>query len=118
MERAKELRHDMTRQECHLWYDFLRDYRPKFYRQRPIGHYIVDFVCPSVALVVELDGEQHYEEEQLKHDEQRTIYLSLQGYRVLRLINADINQNFDAICEFIDQAVHDDSIQGRWNDQY
>ena len=117
MERAKELRHDMTRQESHLWHDFLRDYRPKFYRQRPIGHYIVDFVCPSVALVVELDGEQHYEEEQLKHDEQRTIYLSLQGYRVLRLINADINQNFDAICEFIDQAVHDDSIQGRWNGQ-
>lgn len=117
MERAKELRRNMTPQERHLWYDFLRQYRPKFYRQRPIGPYIVDFVCPLSALIVELDGGQHYEEKTLQYDEQRTAYLLSQGYRVLRLINTDINQKFDMVCELIDSAVHDVSMRGRWNSE-
>ena len=49
----------MTRQEKHLWYDFLRSYPIKFYRQRPIGNYIVDFYCSEAHLVIELDGNQH-----------------------------------------------------------
>jgi len=117
MERARELRHEMTPQERHLWYDFLRPYRPKFYRQRPIGPYIADFVCPLAALVVELDGGQHYDEEHLAYDEQRTKYLLSQGYRVLRLINTDVNRKFETICEFIDRAVHDSSLQGQWNSE-
>ena len=57
--RAQELRRNMTRQEKHLWYDFLRSYPIKFYRQRPIGNYIVDFYCSEAHLVIELDGNQH-----------------------------------------------------------
>ena len=117
MERAKELRHNMTRQERRLWYEFLRDYRPKFYRQRPIGPYIVDFACPSAKLVVELDGGQHYEDDHLQYDEQRTKYLLSQGYRVLRLINSDVDRKFEAICEFLDRVVHDITLQGRWNSE-
>ena len=117
MERAKELRHDMTRQERHLWYDFLRQYRPKFYRQRPIGPYIADFACPSAGLIVELDGGQHYEEEQRSYDEQRTKYLFSQGYRVLRFINSDVDHRFETVCAFVDRAVHNDSLQGRWNSE-
>lgn len=56
---ARELRRNMTRQEKHLWYDFLRSYPIKFYRQRPIGNYIVDFYCSEAHLVIELDGNQH-----------------------------------------------------------
>jgi len=117
MEHAKELRHNMTEQERHLWYDFLRSYRPKFYRQRPIGTYVVDFVCPSSNLVVELDGGQHYEEENMQYDAQRTKYLSSQGYRVLRFINTDVDRKFEAVCELVNRAVHDTSLQGRWNSE-
>ena len=112
---AKSLRHSMTPEERHLWYDFLRGYRPKFYRQRAIGEYIADFVCPHARLVVELDGAQHYDATQLTHDERRTHYLHACGYRVLRLLNRDIKQNFAATCELIRQAVNDVSIEGRIN---
>ena len=54
----------MTRQERHLWYDFLKQYPVVFRRQKQFGHYIVDFYCASVKLVVELDGSQHYEPEE------------------------------------------------------
>ena len=55
---AKKLRKAMTRQEKHLWYDFLRNYRCKWYKQKPIGRYIADFYCGRVKLIVELDGSQ------------------------------------------------------------
>lgn len=58
----------MTRQEKHLWYDFLRSYPIKFYRQRPIGNYIVDFYCSEAHLVIELDGNQHYDPDAEKYD--------------------------------------------------
>ena len=112
---AKTLRHQMTPEERHLWYDFLRMYQPKFYRQRAIGTYIVDFVCPQVRLVLELDGAQHYEAEQRSHDERRTHYLHTCGYRVLRLLNRDIWQHFADTCELIQQAVSDNGIEGRIN---
>ncbi len=57
---ARRLRHEMTRHERHLWYDFLKDYPAHIYKQRIIGNYIADFYCPSANLVIELDGNQHY----------------------------------------------------------
>ena len=66
---AKSLRQNMTPQERHLWYDFLRLAPARFQRQRPIGRYIVDFVCVSAKLIVELDGSQHCEPEALVWDE-------------------------------------------------
>ena len=59
---ARKLRKDMTREERHLWYDFLREYPIRFLRQKVIGSYVVDFYCAAAKLVVELDGAQHYEE--------------------------------------------------------
>ena len=53
---AKELRKNMTKEERHLWYDFLRDYPVRFQRQKVFGNYIVDFYCASAKLIVELDG--------------------------------------------------------------
>ena len=61
---AKQLRRDMTKEERRLWYDFLRTYPAHVYRQRVIGHYIVDFYCAEAKLVIELDGSQHYEPEE------------------------------------------------------
>ena len=51
----------MTKEERHLWYDFLRTLPVNFYRQKVLGSYIVDFYCASAKLVIELDGSQHFE---------------------------------------------------------
>ena len=59
--RARELREDLTREERHLWYDYLRYHPVHWYKQRIIEDYIVDFYCPSAKLAVELDGWQHQE---------------------------------------------------------
>ena len=60
---ARELRKNMTKEEKHLWYDFLRTYPIKFMRQKIIGRYIADFYCAKANLVIELDGSRHYETE-------------------------------------------------------
>ena len=62
--KAKKLRNNMTKEERHLWYDFLKEYGVHFYRQKPIGNYIVDFYCARVRLVIERDGSEHYEDEE------------------------------------------------------
>ena len=58
---SKILRKNMTKEERHLWYDFLRDYPVRFLRQKVIDNYIVDFYCSKARLIIELDGSQHYE---------------------------------------------------------
>jgi very-short-patch-repair endonuclease len=96
------LRNNATRQENHLWYDFLRTYPLHFYRQRIIGEYIVDFYCPKAKLVIELDGLQHFKENAQKYDVVRTQYMNSLGLYVLRFTNQDINNNFEGVCEIVD----------------
>lgn len=103
---ARSLRREMTPQERHLWYDFLREYPVKFYKQRIIGPFIVDFYCASAKLVIELDGSQHYEEQGQSYDAERTAYLEALGLKVLRFSNADINSRFKSVCEAIHNAIH------------
>ena len=102
---AKNLRKNMTKEERHLWYDFLRSYPVKFLRQKVLGQYIVDFYCAEAKLIVELDGSQHYEDKEMEYDAERTTYLELYGVRVLRIPNNEVNQNFSGVCEYIDLAV-------------
>ena len=102
---AKNLRKNMTKEERHLWYDFLRSYPVKFLRQKIFGKYIVDFYCAEAKLVVELDGSQHYEATGMESDAERTAYLSQYGVRVLRIPNNEVNQNFAGVCAYIDLAV-------------
>ena len=104
--RAKQLRKDATKQEKHLWYDYLRDYPFRFQRQKSIGNYIVDFYCHKVGLVVELDGSQHYEEDAMQYDTKRTEYLNALGLTVLRILNIDIDRNFEGVCMEIDKTVY------------
>ena len=103
--RAKELRKTATPQERHLWYDFLSRYPVRFQRQKTVGRYIVDFYCHRAHLVVELDGSQHYEEQGIARDAERTTYLMQQGLFVLRFSNAKINCKFHFVCEQIDRTV-------------
>ena len=102
---ARNLRKNMTKEERHLWYDFLRAYPVKFLRQKILGKYIVDFYCAEAKLIVELDGSQHYEDKEMEYDAERTTYLELYGVRVLRIPNNEVNQNFSGVCEYIDLAV-------------
>ena len=102
---AKNLRKNMTKEERHLWYEFLRNYPVRFSRQKILGKYIVDFYCAKAKLVLELDGSQHYEEKGIKEDTQRTEFLKDYGLTVIRIPNNEINNNFYGVCEYIDEVV-------------
>ena len=99
--KAKRLRKNMTKQERHLWYDFLRNRPEKWYKQKVIGNYIVDFCCDSFRIIIELDGSQHYEEKSIEYDNKRSKYLENMGYKVIRFINTDVDYRFDSVCESI-----------------
>ena len=102
---ARNLRKNMTKEERRLWYDFLRQYPVRITRQKVLGHYIADFYCAKANLVIELDGSQHYEPEELEKDAERTAYLEDYGIKVLRIPNNEVMQNFAGVCEYIDQIV-------------
>ena len=95
----------MTKEERHLWYDFLRRYPIRFSRQKILGKYVVDFYSASAKLIIELDGSQHYDEKGIERDAERTAYLERYGLRVLRIPNNQINQNFNGVCEYIDSVI-------------
>ena len=102
---AKNLRKNQTKEERHLWYDFLREYPVRFIRQKIIGQYIVDFYCAKANLVIELDGSQHFEPEERKKDAERTAFLEGYGLQIIRIPNNEISRNFRGVCEYIDGAV-------------
>ena len=102
---ARTLRKHMTKEEAHLWYQFLCRYKPRFHRQYVIGNYIADFYCHQAKLVVELDGSQHYTPEEKQRDQIRTEYLQSLGLQVLRFSNLDVMQRFRSVCEAIDLTV-------------
>ena len=98
---AQTLRREMTREERHLWYDFLKQLPLTINRQKVIGPYIADFYCAKAKLVIELDGSQHYDEAQIRLDQARTRYFQSLGLAVVRYTNADVNLRFAAVCEDI-----------------
>lgn len=102
---ARNLRKNMTKEERHLWYDYLRNYKIRFLRQKVIDNYIVDFYCSKAKLVIELDGSQHYDQKGLLKDKIRTERIERYNITVLRIPNSEINANFDGVCEFIDNYV-------------
>ncbi len=110
---AKQLRKEMTREERHLWYDFLRSYPVRFSRQKVLGKYIADFYSAEAKLVIELDGSQHYEDRNIKNDADRTAFLEGYGLRVIRIPNNEVGRNFRGVCEYIDTAVRQSLSQLR-----
>ena len=102
---ARALRKNMTKEEKHLWYDFLKTYPVRFLRQKVIDNYIVDFYCHSARLIIELDGSQHYEEKGLLKDKIRTEIIEQRNLTVVRIPNNEVNRNFEEVCQYIDIAV-------------
>ena len=98
---AKNLRKNMTKEEVKLW-NILKGKSfegLKFRRQVAIGEYIVDFLCSSNKIVIELDGGQHNEDNNVKYDQTRTKYLEENGYKVIRFWNNDVWNNIEGVIE-------------------
>ena len=104
---ARRLREVMTDVEHRLWFRLRRKQLlgAQFYRQKPIGKYIVDFYAPAVALVIEVDGGQHFEASQARRDDRRTAYLEAQSLRVLRFTYLEVLQQLDAVVVAVFAAV-------------
>ncbi len=107
---AKQLRSEMTKEERHLWYDFLRTYPIRFSRQKVLGRYIVDFYSAKAKLVIELDGSQHYETDRVEKDAERTAILNGYGLQVIWIPNHEVNENFEGVCAYIDAVVRRQSL--------
>lgn len=107
--RAKELHRNMTPAETKLWAR-LRAHRMKdvhFRNQHAIGNYIVDFCSPRKKLIIELDGSQHLEQEE--YDTERTAFLELKGYRILRFWNNQVMDDIEAVLRVIDFALEEET---------
>ncbi len=104
---GRRLRDNLTDAEKLLW----RKIRKKqignlqFYRQRPIGSYIADFYCDKAKLIIEIDGGQHYEKENILKDRTRDEYFRKIGLRVVRFTNLDILKNIDNVVESVYQKI-------------
>ena len=110
---AKQLRREMTKEERHLWYDFLSTDPVRFSRQKVLGKYIADFYSAEARIVIELDGSQHYEKENSEKDAERTAFLESYGLTVIRIPNNEVSRNFRGVCEYIDIAVRQSLSQLR-----
>src|SRR5438045_8064021 len=95
--RAQSLRRDPTPAERKLWYEFLRDLPEKFTRQKPLGPYIADFYCSAHRLVIEIDGDSHFNATAACYDGRRTAMMEALGLRILRFTNAEVMQQFEGV---------------------
>ncbi|HVZ70150.1 MAG TPA: endonuclease domain-containing protein [Rhizomicrobium sp.] len=105
--RARWMRKHPSQAEYRFWFA-LRALKPlgfHFRRQAPIGRYVVDFVCHRAKIVVEIDGSQHGEPENILRDEKRTAFLRSRGYRVLRFWNIEANEGQEEVIAAILRAA-------------
>ncbi len=105
LQTAKMLRKNMTPHERKLWYLFLRQYPVKIYKQRIIESFIVDFYCASARLVIEIDGSQHFTEQGMEYDKERSAVIEAYGLKVLRFTNYEVDTDFKSVCETIDEEI-------------
>ncbi|AFZ51002.1 endonuclease domain-containing protein [Dactylococcopsis salina] len=103
--RAKELRKNMTVAEQKLWKNYLKTFPYRVYRQRPIENFIVDFYCPKLKLVIEIDGDSHYQENAQSYDKERTQILQTYGLKVIRFQNDEVLDNFAGVVNFIEGMI-------------
>ncbi len=100
-ERACEMRNNSTEAEKKLWNEYFKKLDYQFYRQKIINNYIVDFYCPKLKLVIEVDGDQHSEVNNLEYDKERTSILNNYFLTVIRFKNEEISKEFDKVCKKI-----------------
>ena len=101
--RAKRMRREPTAAEAKLW-GVLRNRSLggfKFYRQVPVGPYIVDFINHEFGVVIEVDGATHGDAEEVANDERRSAFLQSMGLHVHRVGNLDVYKNLNDVCDEI-----------------
>ena len=104
---ARELRNNSTQSEITFW-NTVKTKQLKgldFHRQKPIGNYIADFYCPSINLIVELDGKSHHEEDVIVKDREKEIYFNSLGLNVLRFEDEAIATRINAVLDTIELYV-------------
>jgi len=104
-DRARELRKNMTKTEKKIWFDFLKWWKYKVLRQRPIDNFIVDFYCKELSLVIEIDWDSHYEDWALEYDEERTNILEWYDLKVIRFTNVEVLNEFEVVCEVLNKYL-------------
>jgi len=104
---SRKLRREMTKEERHLWYDFLKGLPVTVHRQKILGTFIADFYIASKKLVIELDGSQHYMDGGVPSDRDRDAWMQENGITVLRYSNLQIQREFDAVCSDIMRHLGD-----------
>jgi very-short-patch-repair endonuclease len=103
--RARELRQQSTPAEKKLWQNYLRHFPYRMLRQRPIAHFIVDFYCAALKLVIEVDGESHFTDEGRAYDAERTAVLESYGLKLLRFSNEEVINQFEGVCQRIEEEI-------------
>ncbi|MBR5265913.1 MAG: DUF559 domain-containing protein [Clostridia bacterium] len=98
---AQKLRKSMTKEEKHLWYDFLKHLPVTVKRQKNFENYIIDFYIPQYKIAIEIDGVQHTAEDNFKADAERDNALAEWGIKVLRYYNFEINNKFEEVTQDI-----------------
>ena len=104
-ERARDLRSRATAAERKLWAAFFRGRQPAWHRQKPLDRFVVDFFCPALRLVVEVDGATHAGADAEAYDDCRTRVLEGLGLRVVRVTNHEVHQHFGAVCDWLDARM-------------
>lgn len=112
-ERAREMRNNPTLAEKKLWTEFLSKFNFRFYRQKIIYHYIVDFYCPKLKLVIEVDGDQHLIDENIDYDKERTKIFNSYYLKVIRFRNVEVFEEFDKVCTRIGEAMLEPPLNER-----
>jgi len=102
---ARELRKNMTKQEKHLWYEYLQNYPVRILRQKVIASFVADFYCAEAKLVIEIDGSQHFTEDGKQYDAMREQIMEKHGLKTIRYSNSDVDKHFDAVCGDIDAQI-------------
>jgi very-short-patch-repair endonuclease len=98
------MRKNPTAAERKLW-QYLRAFPWKMLRQRPIDHFIVDFYCPKLKLVIEVDGDYHFTPQAQKYDQERTRILEGYGLQVIRFMNNEVLYQFEGVCAKIESFI-------------
>ena len=104
-QRSRQLRNNSTLSEVLMWNQLkgkkVRGYQ--FMRQKPVGHYIVDFFCFKLRLVIEIDGDSHFGREQ--NDSEGTVYLESLGLTVLRFADSDVKKNMEGVVRILNDHI-------------
>ena len=103
---ARELRQNQTPAEKKLWNNYFKTFKYRVVRQRPIDYFIVDFYCAALKLVIEVDGDNHFTDDGIAYDLERTQLLEGYGLKVIRFTNDEVMKTFEGVCARIEELVN------------